>query len=109
MFKNFKKSITLLAIACLFSSTVCYMNVETLYAASSKKSSNKTSSKKNSSKKNNNKTDKSIIVKGNASLENAIKSAARQVVWDLFRNKSIDIEQMIENAILETVQDQKKL
>lgn len=43
------------------------------------------------------------------SVENAIKSAARQVVWDLFRNKSIDIEQMIENAILETVQDQKKL
>jgi len=75
LFKNFKKSITLLAIACLFSSTVCYMNVETLYAASSKKSSNKTSSKKNSSKKNNSKTDKSIIVKGNASLENAIKSA----------------------------------
>ena len=36
------------------------------------------------------------------SVENAIKSAARRVVWDLYRDT--DIEKMIENKILETVQ-----
>jgi len=36
------------------------------------------------------------------SMENAIKSAARRVVWDLYRDT--DIEEMIENKILETVQ-----
>ena len=36
------------------------------------------------------------------SVENAIKSAAKRVVWDLYRDT--DIEKMIENKILETVQ-----
>lgn len=36
------------------------------------------------------------------SVENAIKSAARRVVQDLYRDT--DIEQMIENKILETMQ-----
>jgi len=36
------------------------------------------------------------------SMENAIKSAARRVVWDLYRDT--DIDGMIENKILETVQ-----
>ena len=38
------------------------------------------------------------------SVENAIKSAARKVVWDLYCNKDADIEKMIENKILETMQ-----
>ena len=36
------------------------------------------------------------------SMENAIKSAARNVVWDLYHDT--DIEQMIEDKILETMQ-----
>ena len=40
------------------------------------------------------------------SVENAIKSAAKRVVWNLYRDA--DIEEMIENKILETVQGQKK-
>jgi len=40
------------------------------------------------------------------SVENAIKSAAKRVVWNLYRDT--DIEEMIENKILETVQCQKK-
>lgn len=39
------------------------------------------------------------------SMENAIKSAARSVVWDLYRDT--DIEKMIENKILETMQKKK--
>ena len=36
------------------------------------------------------------------SVENAIRSAARRVVWDFYRDA--DIEEMIENKILETMQ-----
>lgn len=35
------------------------------------------------------------------SVETAIKSAARKVVWDLYVSKEKEIEKMIENAILE--------
>ena len=36
-------------------------------------------------------------------VENAIRSAARSVVWDLYGKNSIDIEEMVKNAILSTI------
>ena len=36
-------------------------------------------------------------------VENAIRSAARSVVWDLYGENSIDIEEMVKNAILSTI------
>lgn len=36
-------------------------------------------------------------------VENAIRSAARSVVWDLYGKNSIDIEEMVRNAILSTI------
>lgn len=36
-------------------------------------------------------------------VENAIKSAAQSVVWDLYGKNSIDIEEMVRNAILSTI------
>ena len=37
------------------------------------------------------------------SVENAIRSAARSVVWDLYGKNSIDIENMVKEAILSTI------
>ena len=37
------------------------------------------------------------------SVENAIKSAARSTVWDLYGKNSIDIEDMVKNAILSSI------
>ncbi len=36
-------------------------------------------------------------------VENAIKSAARSVVWDLYAKNSIDIEEMVKDAILSSI------
>jgi hypothetical protein len=36
-------------------------------------------------------------------VENAIRSAARSVVWDLYGKNSIDIEEMVKDAILSTI------
>lgn len=36
-------------------------------------------------------------------VENAIRLAARSVVWDLYGKNSIDIEDMVKNAILSTI------
>lgn len=36
-------------------------------------------------------------------VENAIRSAARSVVWDLYGKNSIDIEEMVKEAILSTI------
>lgn len=40
-------------------------------------------------------------------IENAIKSAARNVVWDLYRGKDRQIGEMIEKAILESINESR--
>lgn len=37
------------------------------------------------------------------SVESAIKSAASSVIWDLYRSKDMDIQKMVEKAILSTI------
>ena len=36
-------------------------------------------------------------------VENAVKSAARRVVWDTFSKSDMDIEKMVEEAIMKTL------
>ena len=37
------------------------------------------------------------------SVESAIKDAASSVIWDLYRNKDLDIRKMVEKAILSSI------
>ena len=37
------------------------------------------------------------------SVESAIKDAASSVIWDLYRNKDVDIRKMVEKAILSSI------